>query len=130
MGLGYGRRNKYGARRVEYDGIKFDSKLECEQYKVLKLLESKGKITDLECQPKVYLTKSRILYKPDFKFFDVDAAKWVWVDVKGMQTAVFRIKLRLWRVYGPGELQIWERTSRAKGAGISVTSITHGAGET
>lgn len=40
--------NKYGAEKVEYDGITFDSKVEGERYLYLKTLLLAGEISDLE----------------------------------------------------------------------------------
>jgi hypothetical protein len=47
--------NKYGNKKVVYDGITFDSKRESEVYMILKSYESKGLISNLECHPKYEL---------------------------------------------------------------------------
>lgn len=44
------RRNKYGNKKVIFDGIEFDSTLEGERYLFLRKLEKEGKIEDLERQ--------------------------------------------------------------------------------
>lgn len=44
------RRSKFNAVRTEYDGRKFDSKGECERYKVLREREERGEIVGLKCQ--------------------------------------------------------------------------------
>ena len=44
------RKSKYFAKKVEYDGIVFDSKLEGARYKILKGMEDQGYIYDLEVQ--------------------------------------------------------------------------------
>ena len=41
---------KYGNRKVEYDGILFDSKKEAQRYYELKLLQRAGVISELELQ--------------------------------------------------------------------------------
>lgn len=41
---------KYNTRKVEVDGILFDSKKEAARYVELKLLEQQGEITDLQLQ--------------------------------------------------------------------------------
>jgi hypothetical protein len=64
-------------------------------------------------QEKVYLSDSRILYKPDFTIFDIKQNKTYWSDYKGMRTSLFQLKLRLWMQYGPGELKIMEGTEFA-----------------
>ncbi len=45
-------RPKYGNKRVEWQGIAFDSKKEMQRYLVLKEAQDKGIISDLELQPK------------------------------------------------------------------------------
>lgn len=47
--------HKYGAKRLAYDGHEFDSKGECERYRVLKLAEKAGLISDIVLQPKYIL---------------------------------------------------------------------------
>ena len=57
FGKGFKREKgrKYGNTKVEYNGIKFDSKREMQRYLVLKDAESKGVITNLVLQPKFEL---------------------------------------------------------------------------
>ena len=95
-------RNKYRAIKTTVDGIKFDSKKEAARYKVLKLLEKAGKITELELQPRydliVNLTKCGF-YKADFRYFE--SGKEVVEDVKGMKTPVYNLKKKLIKaIYG------------------------------
>lgn len=90
--------SKYKNVKKVIAGIKFDSKLESEYYEFMK---EKG-IEVLEFQSKIYLTKSRILYKPDFMI--EEDGKNVYIDVKGMQTPVFNLKKKLWKHYGPARL--------------------------
>lgn len=44
------RRNKYGNRKTELDGITFDSKKEAQRYAELCMLQKAGMISDLERQ--------------------------------------------------------------------------------
>lgn len=97
--------NKYGNKKTIVDGINFDSKAEARYYTELKLREQAGEIEIIEIQPKVYLTDARILYKPDFLIRETQGPK-VWIDVKGFETPVFKIKKKLWAHYGPGRLDI------------------------
>ncbi len=95
-------RNKYRAIKTVLDGIKFDSKKEAARYKVLKLLEKAGKITNLELQPRydlvVNFTKCGF-YKADFRYFEND--KEVVEDVKGMKTPIYNLKKKLVKaIYG------------------------------
>lgn len=47
--------SKYHAKKVEYNGIVFDSKKELKRYKELELLEQSGEITNLQRQVKYVL---------------------------------------------------------------------------
>lgn len=93
---------KYNNKKVEYKDIKFDSKMEKDYY--IYLLENKDKleIKDIELQPKFILqekfkynnkTIRSITYKADFKVIYKDRIEVV--DVKGVQTDVFKIKKKL-----------------------------------
>ena len=63
-------KSKFRNIRVEYDGIKFDSKRECAYYQELKLLEAAGDISQLRVHPKdfnITINNKRICrYEPDF----------------------------------------------------------------
>lgn len=49
------KRAKYGNRKVEFEGITFDSKKEMQRYVVLRQAEADGIITDLTLQPQFEL---------------------------------------------------------------------------
>ncbi len=103
------RRNKYNARKTKRDGILFDSKLEANRYTELQLLARAGQIKDIELQPEFELIPAyrrrdgkRIRatkYRADFRYYDCMQMRFVVEDVKGMETAVFKIKRKLleWR---------------------------------
>ena len=106
------RRNKYGARKVEIDGIKFDSQAESRRYLVLKDMQERGEIQDLSVHPKYDLQapfvtrrgkKVRgITYTADFLY--TMGRKVIVEDVKGgraTQTAAFRIKAKLFQKQYP-----------------------------
>lgn len=57
----FGRRtqsSKYGNKKVEYDGLKFDSQKEMKRYILLNEAEGKGLISDLKTQVKFELIPS------------------------------------------------------------------------
>jgi len=90
------RRGKYGAIRTTIDGITFASKAEAARYVELKALERNGEISKLELQPKfacVIDGKKICDYFADFAYFD--STRRVIEDVKGIETAVFRLKKKL-----------------------------------
>lgn len=88
----------------------FQSKAEKSLYQLLWLRQRAGEIRNLKCQVQVYLTEAKILYKPDFYFEQNDHGEWKerWSEMKGFETAVWKIKRRLWMFYGPGPLDIWK----------------------
>lgn len=98
-----GKRSKYGNRKVQADGYVFDSQREYARYCELKLLLRGGTITDLEVHPVFDLQpkftdasgkKHRALqYEADFAY--TDGNQRVVIDVKGVETAVFKLKWKL-----------------------------------
>ena len=96
--------HKYNAKKVEFDGIVFDSKLEAALYVKLK---NDPKVKLLTLQEKVYLTEARIMAKIDFKCEMQDGST-KYVEAKGMDTPVWNIKKRLWAKYGAGTLEIYK----------------------
>jgi hypothetical protein len=94
---------KYGNKKIDLDGHSFSSKLEASVYCLIKHVV-------IQCQDHIYLTDARILYIPDFKCADADG-KIYWVEAKGLETDVYRIKRRLWKHYGPGQLHVYKGTA-------------------
>lgn len=100
-------KTKFNAVKVEYDGRKFDSKLECNIYKVLK--ERLTPNYKIGFQPSFVLQEKLefdghvirpIIYKADFVIYKDIEAKAV-IDAKGMETNEFKIKRKLFiRKYG------------------------------
>jgi hypothetical protein len=100
---------KYRAVRTEIDGILFDSKAEGRRYQELRLMAVAGLITDLELQPRYELqpayTKAgkrirAIEYRADFRYRTKSGAVVV-EDVKGMETAEFKIKRKMFEYRYP-----------------------------
>ena len=95
--------SKYNSKKVEIDGIIFDSKDEALYYNCLKDKKLKFDILDFELQPKFILqegfkkngkTFKPITYKGDFRVYNLDGTSCI-VDVKGMATDVFKIKYKM-----------------------------------
>lgn len=111
------RREKYGRIKKTVDGIEFDSTSEAQAWTILKLWEAAGAITELEVQPEFQLepklmidgkTIRAIKYRADFLFMK-DGRKTV-VDVKGIRTAAFNIKAKLFKARFPQLVfEIWDR---------------------
>jgi len=89
-------RNKYGNKKTVVDNIVFDSMKEAARYGELKLLEKAGKIDLLELQPKFRLEvngEKICTYIADFQYDDDGHT--VVEDVKGVKTAIYRLKKKL-----------------------------------
>jgi hypothetical protein len=88
--------NKFHAVKVKLDGCTFDSKAEAARYQQLKLLERSGDIIDLSIHPVYHLSVNGVKigkYIADFSYFE--NGKFIVEDVKGVKTAVYRLKKKL-----------------------------------
>lgn len=93
------RGNKYGAVKTTVDGITFDSKAEAAFYQHLCLLQKAGRIGDFKRQCR-YVLHAGIVYVADFVVYRDQ--QWIAVDVKGVETVVFKLKRKLYEEdYGP-----------------------------
>lgn len=91
---------KYHNRRVVVDGYTFDSQAERARYGELVLLERAGAISDLVVHPRHVLldrtpTERATVYVGDFAY--LERGKQVIEDVKGVETAVWRLKATMFR---------------------------------
>jgi len=102
------KRSKYNNIKTIRGGIKFDSKKEANRYTELRLLEKAGKIEYLRTQVKFDLiptikrpskTLSKVTYTCDFMY--KEGSNTIVEDVKGFETAVFKIKMRLFLLKYP-----------------------------
>ena len=91
-------RAKYGNKKVEIDGKKFDSKAEGARYVELKRLQEGGVISGLKTQEEFALPVNGALickYRADFCYVDSDGNRVV-EDVKGGPvTPVYTLKKKL-----------------------------------
>ena len=74
---------KYGNKKVQIDGIVFDSRKEANRYKELKLLEYCGSI------------EQACTYKADFYYYDKLTNQYCCEDTKGFKTKDYIIKRKL-----------------------------------
>lgn len=94
---------KYRNKKVEIDGMTFDSKKEARRYKELLLLEKAGAIQDLQTQVKYVLIPSQRIngkvverecsYKADFVY--TENGQTVVEDTKGFKTKDYIVKRKL-----------------------------------
>lgn len=103
------KKSKYRNIKTVVDGIEFDSKKEADYYCKLKILKQAGEIKDFELQPRYELqptfkkngtTHRSITYVADFIITNNDGTTEV-VDIKGVETQVFKIKKKLFEYKYP-----------------------------
>lgn len=93
-------RSKYGAARVEQDGVTFSSKAEAKRWKILQLLEKAGAIRSLQRQVAYDLNAEggNLVgrYIADHVYREETEGGWELVieDVKGMPTPLYEWKRR------------------------------------
>lgn len=92
--------NKYGAKKVKYCGLTFDSKLEFKRYNELMLLIQAGEISDLKIHTKFPIEINGVKVCNvinDFDYIEVKTGKWVSEDVKtkATDTAISRLKRKM-----------------------------------
>lgn len=97
------RRGKYGAQRTVYNGVEYASKSEACYAVYLDRLKQAGKVQGWTGQARVPLivdgTKVCVMV-PDFLVTHKNG-KCEYVEVKGMETAVYKIKAKLFRALYP-----------------------------
>ncbi|WP_081707620.1 DUF1064 domain-containing protein [Bacillus massiliigorillae] len=106
--------SKYGSKKVEIDGIVFDSKIEARYYEQLKWLQLHGEILFFRIQPRYLLQEAfvkngtkfrKIEYIADFEIHHTNGSIEV-VDVKGMETEAFKVKKKLFEYKYPHRLSL------------------------
>ncbi len=100
------KRSKYNNNHIRVDGILFDSQKEADYYSDLKLRLRAGEIKGFCRQPEFVLLEGFAdvrpeTYKADFIVWKMDGTADV-IDVKGMETEVFRIKRKQFMEKFPG----------------------------
>lgn len=91
-------KNKYNAKKVVYDDLTFDSKMELNVYKRLKELGKNNIIYNLDRQVKFELIPKNDKYRAanyiaDF-VFDTSTKHYI-IDVKGLVLDVFKLKQKI-----------------------------------
>ena len=103
--------SKYNAKKVEYKGIVFDSKVECEYYQYLEKKMNGVRYNRIEIQPRYELIpkfgdQRKTEYIADFALYlDNDLIEVI--DVKGMATTTAKLKAKLFRYKYPDVKLTW-----------------------
>ena len=110
---------KYNNKKTTIDDIVFDSKDEALYYEALKDMKANGLIKDFELQPEFILQEGfekdekkyrAIKYTADFRVLTNNDSSYI-VDVKGMLTTEFKIKMKLFNYKYPDiELRLISRS--------------------
>ena len=109
-------RSKYHAKRVHLDGYLFDSQAEAKRYAELKLLERAGEISRLKVHPRtrVEINGTHICdVEADFGFYDEVKEITRYIDVKGMDLALSRLKRKLVKALYAMEIEV-EKVKRGR----------------
>lgn len=93
------KRSKYRNVKTTVDGIKFDSKREAAFYCELKQREKAGEVYEVQLQRRYALIAPNGMlmatYVADFVLWDEREKRTRVIDVKGVETEVFKIKRRM-----------------------------------
>ncbi|WP_426786706.1 DUF1064 domain-containing protein [Staphylococcus capitis] len=103
--------SKYNAKKVEYKGIVFDSKVECEYYQYLEKKMNGVTYNRIEIQPRYELIpkfgdQRKTEYIADFALY-LDSDLIEVIDVKGMATTTAKLKAKLFRYKYPEVKLTW-----------------------
>jgi hypothetical protein len=97
----------------------FSSILEKDTYLLLKKWADLGLVSQLRQQSPVLLTRAKVKLVADFSCFAMGLETIagtlkgpLWVEAKGVETPVWRIKRKLWQFYGPSHLLVYKRAGR------------------
>lgn len=93
--------SKYNAKKIEYKGHVFDSKVECEYYQYLESKMNGVNYDHIEIQPRYELIpktdkQRKTEYIADFALYLDDELIEV-IDVKGMPTETAKLKAKMFR---------------------------------
>lgn len=100
-------KSKYGAKKTEFNGKKFDSKFEATIAQELELRKKAGEILDYDCQFKIEcmpynihgdpVPKCKVSHKVDFRVHNLDGT-FTLLEAKGFVTADYKMRAK-WLEY-------------------------------
>lgn len=121
-------KNKYGAKKtIGADGRTYDSKLEAKRAYELQMMEKAGEICDLCYQVPYYLDVKGVhvcKYIADFTYWKIAGSEHVVEDCKGVRTAVFNLKAKLFKAVNGYEISIYPPKRRKKNAKKIIKKIS------
>lgn len=123
--------SKYNSKKVEFDGITFDSKVEAEFYKELQLRKMNGEIKNFSIQPKYVLipkfTKNdknyrEMTYTPDFLIEHLNGSIEA-IDIKGFGNQSSEIRKKLFDYFYRDVKLIWLSYSKKYGGWLEYDEL-------
>lgn len=111
------KRSKYNAQSTLVDGLHFPSKLEAAVWCMLKQLQKVDDIRNVTRYPSVKLPGG-VTWKIDFAYvgFFAKTNRGMWLpcyaEAKGVETADYKVKLKLFEEFGDRPLHIWKGTHK------------------
>lgn len=92
-----GKKNKYGASKIDFNGHRYSSKLEASVAQDLEFQRVSGLLIDVQRQVKIPLVVSGVLicvYYCDFRTVDKNGQV-TYIEAKGFETPAWKIKKKL-----------------------------------
>ena len=103
-------KNKFKNKKAKsIDGYNHRSKLEADVANMLLAMKASGNIKSFKREVPVLMTKAKIKYIADFCVENFEGGHY-FIEAKGIETPVWRIKRRLWEHYGEGRLEVWKHS--------------------
>lgn len=116
------KKTKFRSRTVvDGDGVVYESALERDVAANLEMRRQLGEIAKWTWAPRFLIEQdpatpnTLVTYRPDFIVWPLDNQPWYVIDAKGVRTATFNVKARLWKVRYPDHPLMLVR--RVKGGG-------------
>lgn len=106
----------YATKKVLYEGIRFDSKLEVICYRELKLLLAAKEIDNLKYHEKFpCIINSTVVYtyEADFTFIDLKKGHAVCREVKGYWTDIAKLKWKLFKACYQKDFDVFQIYNQA-----------------
>jgi hypothetical protein len=123
---------KYNAKKTIVQGIKFDSQMEADYFLYLLEQLDKGEVLAFVLQPKFEIHPAfekrgikfrKIEYNADFGIITLNGENII-IDVKGTETAAFKLKSKMFERKFPQELKLVTRAPKKFGGGwIEVKNL-------
>ncbi|TDM12676.1 DUF1064 domain-containing protein [Macrococcus bovicus] len=104
-------KSKYNAKKSTWNGITFDSEVECEYYQFLLQQKEQHKISIIRLQPKYKIIDKVAHFRATYYVADFEVTlpggHVIVIDIKGMATAEAKLKRKLFMSLYPNLELLW-----------------------